>query len=409
MKETTKDINNPARGWYEIYTFEAEEKFDAQECIWSLREDEAIALVRIGLSAFQARELSEEALENIGEILRFFREHEKDVILRLTYDMEGKGVEREPSSFSIVLQHLRQIAKQCRKEQWQIFLWQGVLLGSWGEMHGSKFLSERYLASLYEEIESFLPENTYFAVRTPVYIRKLLSAEELQKKEITVFDDGIFGSETNLGTYSETYCEKDGWKHAWKKEEELAFLETYCDQSPVGGEVVQGLERGIEEEVKELQRLHVTYLNKVHDAVVIERWKKTVWKQGLYQGCSGYDYIGAHMGYRFVIRKVWMTEKKNVENPIEIHINVENTGFSVLCQEAELLLEVISEEESHEILCREDPGSWKSGTVVHLCVPLPETKGDIYLSCRRKSDGRHIVFANENADDRVFLGHLQKH
>ena len=94
LRESTEELKNPARGWYEIYTFRAEDGIHPQELRWSLREGETLALVLIDLRAYRDRALENETLENIRSILSFFMQYKKDVILRPAYDTEGKGRER---------------------------------------------------------------------------------------------------------------------------------------------------------------------------------------------------------------------------------------------------------------------------------------------------------------------------
>ena len=60
------------------------------------------------------------------------------MILRPVYDREGKGRECEPDSFEQVLEHLQQIGGLLRDMQHSVFIFQGMLAGSWGEMHDSR-------------------------------------------------------------------------------------------------------------------------------------------------------------------------------------------------------------------------------------------------------------------------------
>ena len=66
-------------------------------------------LVRFDIGAFRGMSLSEEALEYADEILKCFHSRGKEIILRVLYDTQGKGMEREPTLFSIVLTHMRQL------------------------------------------------------------------------------------------------------------------------------------------------------------------------------------------------------------------------------------------------------------------------------------------------------------
>lgn len=47
LPESTEELENPARGWLEIYTFQAENGINPLELRWSLRTGETLALVLI--------------------------------------------------------------------------------------------------------------------------------------------------------------------------------------------------------------------------------------------------------------------------------------------------------------------------------------------------------------------------
>ena len=143
---------NPERGWYEIYTFPVEEKIDPQELKWSLHEQETLALVLLDLQKFREKPLDEQAIYNIKTILYFFASHKKDVILRPVYDREGKGLEAEPESFELVLTHLIQIGEVLEKEKHSVLVFQGFLVGSWGEMHTSAYLTEEHIRQMWEAV-----------------------------------------------------------------------------------------------------------------------------------------------------------------------------------------------------------------------------------------------------------------
>ena len=195
---------NPERGWYEIYTFQVEEKIDPQELKWSLHEQETLALVLLDLQKFREKPLDEQALYNIKTILYFFASHKKDVILRPVYDREGKGLEAEPESFELVLTHLIQIGEVLEKEKHSVLVFQGFLVGSWGEMHTSAYLTEEHIRQMWDMLKIHTTDKIRVAVRTPAQWRTLIPEEKFQKQEwkaLGLFDDGIFGSTTHLGTF----------------------------------------------------------------------------------------------------------------------------------------------------------------------------------------------------------------
>ena len=139
---------NPERGWYEIYTFPVEERIDPQELKWSLHDQETLSMILLDLQKFREKPLDEQALDNIKAILYFFASHKKDVILRPVYDRKGKGMKAEPENFELVLTHLIQIGEILEKEKHSVLIFQGLLVGSWGEMHTSAYLTEEHMKQM---------------------------------------------------------------------------------------------------------------------------------------------------------------------------------------------------------------------------------------------------------------------
>lgn len=63
---------NPMRGWYSIYTFQAEQKPDFEDLKWCLQENESMALVIFDIGYFKNKALSKDALLYLAQILEFF-------------------------------------------------------------------------------------------------------------------------------------------------------------------------------------------------------------------------------------------------------------------------------------------------------------------------------------------------
>lgn len=436
MGESTLSYNNPGRGWYRIYTFKAEEGFNPQETYWCLCEDESLVLVLIDIGAYAKVKLDDGALSNIKNIVSWFAAQGKDIILRVVYDCEGKGIEKEPGSFGLVKEHLSQLVGVLGSEDMpRIYLYQGLLIGSWGEMHSSKFINRDKL----KELERLVYDGMkceYYAVRSPMYWRWFRDEalwgdyenSSVDREPMGIFDDGMSGSDTNLGTYREDATGNGQWLEKWNRQAELNFIKTVSAYSPVGGETVfpqSGVQADILEKLKQnkpeevesmeatltvhqislLKAVNVTYLNSTHDEDMLSMWKGWTWhSQDVWDGCSVYDYIGNHCGYRFVVRNVSVVLGRKQAT---VTFNLENVGFARLYQSAELLIcrkdrEGLSKEVIDCDLCSIGPG--QSAHIVHK-TSLKE--GEIFLMARRSSDGRVIKLANTSEyEDKIKLGAL---
>lgn len=129
--ESTEELYNPGRGWYQIHTFDTGTYRTPEEMRSSLHETDALVLLLIRIPA-GGEALNEEEMDWTHCILKTFSDAGKDILLRFVYDLEGKGLENEPDRFAIVERHFQQLAELMRAQAQLIFVYQGILVGSWG-------------------------------------------------------------------------------------------------------------------------------------------------------------------------------------------------------------------------------------------------------------------------------------
>lgn len=405
--ESTEELYNPGRGWYQIHTFETGTCRTPEEMGGSLHETDALVLLLIRIPA-RPKALSQKELDWIRSILRTFSEAGKDILLRFVYDLEGKGLENEPDRFAIVEKHFQQLSELMGTQQQFIFVYQGILVGSWGEMHTSRYLSSRYLSRLASIFRESTGGRIYHSVRKPVQWRQLFVREDWERAakiaKTGLYNDGILASETDLGTFGNQSGEEAGWEQPWLPLEELDFEERLCRYAPQGGEVVYGEmteKMSLEQIAGRLSRMNLSYLNRDHDQRVFEIWKKLRWeKEDVWQEMNGFDYIGRHLGYRFVVRQAILKPKRK---EMKLQLEIENIGFARMYEEAELLLEYEDPNGNTEIWKIEtDVRNWNPGERVCLSQSLISGAGKYFLSMRRCHDGRRVYFANRQGEK----GHL---
>lgn len=400
LREAVGNVPNPGRGWYRIYTYILGSGENC-ELPPALYEGETLALVLIDIGAYRERPLEEESLELIHRILESFAAEGRDIILRIVYDTQGKGMEHEPSLFSQVEQHMEQLTPLILRHSDHILVFQGLLVGSWGEMHTSKFVSEKYLWKLSQRFLSGTKGKVRLAVRKPVQCRIVQPENAVGEKLTGCFDDAIFASETHMGTFGAQDRETAGWKQPWRPAEEIAFLEKLSEKVPFGGEVLSG-ETGMSpaDTMKRLQALHVSYLNCVHEEARLREWQEREYAPGV----SLYEQIGARLGYRFVAEAASF-EKKGKEPCIRLKIA--NRGFACLAEEVRFLLYSQSREEPViSVDC--GLGALAAGESMMLRIPLKDGLSEsgisLYGELRRVRDQKIIRFANEPVGDRLLLG-----
>lgn len=407
--ESTEKLNNPMRGWYSIYYFVLREGNDFDLLEGRINTSDSLAMAFIDIAALGKESLTEGDVEEIRTILNFFKNHDKDLILRFAYDHEGHGMEREPLSFAIIEKHAKALT-EIVNEYDNIFVLQGLLVGNWGEMHSSRFMKDEYLAriaTIYSRCNK-----VYFAVRKPVHWRNLNKFYSKNNTEtfekIGIFDDAIFASETDLGTFSNKKKAEYGYQSEWLRSEEMEFLDNLGKKYPFGGEVIYG--EGYSDSISvnqikdDMTRMHLTYLNSEYDKKVLDKWKTMPsLGNGVWAEASLYDYVDAHLAYRFFIDKC--SVRKDKEGNIIVEISVKNTGFAPIYKEADVYLEIDNDGlvESHKI--RGGLNGIFTNEARLLSASFKVNKGNI--RAYGKMGDKIILFANVNAKDKVELGRLE--
>lgn len=409
LSEITDELQNPFRGWYQIYSFRAELEPAPNELIWCLNDNETCALVIIDISAYKYRDLDKNALLHMKEILSFFDRHRKDILLRVVYDREGKCTEHEPTLLSRVLRHIEQLEPILQSFKNRIVFFEGMLVGNWGEMHGSRFLTQNNMLLLNDAL-SHSAAGIVRAVRRPVQWRMLNSAPPAEGCTVGLYNDAIFGSDTDLGTYAPEDCDSEDWCSPWRAGRELNFEKQLGEFVPQCGEAVYAEEcqdLSLDYTVKRLSRMQLTCLNGVYDGRLLNLWRKWTWTHsGEWLGMNGYDYIGRHLGYRFCVRGA---SARFSAQHCELTLTITNDGFAGFYQEAEALFVLMDEAGNRtEHLTDWDVRGWKSGQRQSLNWKIPCREGKLYLYVRRKWDNAPIRFANPSTEDgMVLIGFLK--
>lgn len=418
FQESTDVCPNPGRGWYRIVYFDAAASPANEFDQTGQSKGYTLELVVIDIGAFRDRDLTPEGCAHIREILEWYRQSGLQIVLRVVYDHEGKAPEREPFLFVQVQRHMQQVAELIRDYLDVIFVYQGVLVGNWGEMHTSKFLSAGKIRQLTEILCRTCGEELIGSVRKPVQWRSLYPTgeESLQEKRIRtgLFNDGIFGSDTDLGTYGQTSRTQAGWTGQWLPEEELDFQETLCVRVPNGGEALypkSGKVPTLKAAVERLTTMRVTYLNAEYDPAILEHWRRESWTgEDPWQGMDGYTYIGRHLGYRFVLRKAEAFGVKKERDAFLLSGTLENVGFGGLYEKTSLYLNWKEEGGAcHRDLLVEDLSEKNGERLLEFTAKLHRPIGDVSLQMVRGRDGLAICFANVGAGaGGVLLGHFQE-
>lgn len=406
-EESTRYLKNPDCGWYHIYTIYPQNPVDKDALYSIIADDEKLALLFINIGRYRNEIPGEEAALRLKEVFDVFISRGMHMIIRAAYDNAGLGMTKEPAQLDIVRTHMKFFGSIFQEYSDYILTVQGLFVGSWGEMHSSKHLvNDAVLRELAETMYKAVDGKCCISVRRPDQYRVLKGTIPVSR--LALFNDAIGASESDMNTYG---CDKNVYEDY--TEEEIRRIELRWQSSnvygvPNGGEVLFGEKNTPgSDAIKDFEDMHLTYLNSAYDTSQLDVWRKEKYTgRDIYNGLSMYDYIGTHLGYRFVVRNAGLT-RKNI-----IYVDIENIGFAALYKEAVCELELCADTgETVRVNADYDMRSIKSGQKKRIEINISKynvssEKYSIYISMYSKVDKEPIKFANNSAGAKMFLGKI---
>lgn len=419
--ESSRELRNPNRGFYHIYGFRiTDEEIDYSELVrnrYQGDKDTCLTMVQVNLQTYRESEITEKGLANIDALFSALEGIDKQLIVRFLYDWDGENEQNEPENLEIILKHMQQLKEILHRYNHKIFTLQGLFIGNWGEMNGTKHFSNENIQLLAAKLAEVTDESTYLSIRTPAQWRAIVQLSDLDVEEsamnsrlvarLGLFNDGMLGSESDYGTYGTKSAEEAGVWGYWCREEELAFQEQLCRRVPNGGEViVDNIYNDFDNAVRDLSTMHVTYINRDYDRNVFEKWEKSVvHEKGCFDGMDGLTYMERHLGYRLLITDAEV-EHNFPDNYFSVDISMKNVGFAPLYKEHQIKLYLYSEEKDQLLAydmegdLRELVGGNESEKIqtLHMEIPIKDllwTEYELYFSVEDMDTREMISFAND--------------
>ena len=369
---------SPGRGWYHIYTF-CPGKKDVEQLKWlPLEEQESLVLLRLDMGQFREKEIDRDTLLFTEMILKRFQNAKKDIILRICYDTNGNGLASEPSTLMRVMEHMNQLGPVVSTYAKSILVSQGIFIGSWGEMHSSKFMHPKQIQKLTETWRQATSGMIRIALRKPAFTRMMYAPEE--KTDVYgLYNDAMLANDTDMGTFGTASREESGWTDAWCMEDELHYMHKQMTQVPLGGEVLSPqVERNISSEViSYLRKMQVSYLNSIYDPRFLDMWK----------------------------------EIKVEDGESQLMFVVENTGFAPLYDRCKA--RIIAKGTDGDVAYMDigmDFGNMlpdeQRDVVMDFSCLVKDSAYELYLETRRRKDNARICFVGQQKDRELYLGRL---
>ncbi len=384
--ERAEALNNPYCGLYTIFRFYADNEMmqPEGEVIEKVpvNANRQLCLVEINLLHFNEIPISEAALKIVGRIFRHFTIRRRQMIVRFVYDWEGKGVINEPKDIMVILNHMKQLSPLLKEYARNIYILQGLFIGSWGEMHSSRYLSDRNMTRLAKQLYECSGEDTQIALRCPSFWRMIFKTyqpldeetafTDIQKARFSLFNDAVMASEADFGTYgSISAVNSKSYGDKWVRGDELDFQNRLCRYVSNGGEVINECSyNDAAPAVETLKAMRVSYLHSEYDSQVLDKWKANRSGAGsaLWKDKSAYDYIAAHLGYRFTIEDTNLSVVPDKSGNLRASVKIGNRGFAPCYHKfhVKFVIRTASFSEEYEYAVHTDTRMWMPGETVEL-------------------------------------------
>lgn len=312
FKESNKELINPGRGFYVQINSNEEERFEELK-----NENVKIALVAYDIEDYINTKISDEKLKELQIVLNEARVYDMQIIFRAAYGFDPKY--KDPETIDNIYTHIKQIAPILNANKDVILSVQAGFIGPWGEWHSSKFftgskdevkLRNQILSVLLESLDKDIVLN----VRRPRFIRDAIEAG-IDKSRLGIHDDALLSTKDDMGTYDDL---------DYSREKELAWAKANLTRGVNGGEMPLVSEySNINNAIKEMESLQITYLNCRYNKEVLDEWKTTE-----YKGQNGLEYIKNHLGYRLWLGEAQLSTYIKSNRDFSIKAVIHNSGFA---------------------------------------------------------------------------------
>lgn len=417
MTESAKELQNPNRGFYHIYgVLLSDEPEDVKKNLQEKMKSDTkttLALMEINLYKYRDGDISQEGMDQLKQLFTAMSESEKQWVVRFLYDWGEKNADFEPEKISIILRHMKQVAPVLKNHADDLFVVQGLFTGIYGEMNQSGYGDPVSMQKLARQLAASTDETTYLSVRTPVQWRTITKTADASDqtsvltKRMGLFNDGMLGNSLDLGTYGEQSKKQAGSYKAWTRDEELKFQNTLCAHVPNGGEVVlDNPYNDLENAVKSMKTMHITYINRDHDTEVMDKWaSSTVHTNDCFDGMDGLSYMERHLGYRLVLLNPKMTYNL-WKDTLHMELSLKNVGFAPVYKACDGIWTVKNED--GEVIYRQKMTEKVTGLTgenqekklltITKNISLKGKNGKkfyIYFALKDHAENKMITFGNE--------------
>jgi hypothetical protein len=387
FQESLEDFPNPERGFYRARELPRPEQFDLRG------ESTTLIYGRISADSFRYEPFPAEYLQAIQNGFDEARKNGIKVNPRVAYNHGPHPGARarygDDAPKETIMTHISQLKPLWERNKDVINVIDAGFIGGWGEWHNSAhgLDNPQDRKDILFVILDALPKDRMVVQRYPRFKREIFGGSETSTDSILTreraFDgsklarvghlnDCFLSSPTDVGSYQNL-------DKGWPVERELDYIGAESPYVPYGGETCRPHERGrCANAVKEMEKLHINYLNLDYNKQVITRWQE--------EGC--FEEIKRRIGYRFVLTTARIPENLKPGGVLEIEFSIKNVGFGELFnpRSVEIVLRNNNAKSEEVADLAEEPRFWGAGhtSTVHTFLSIPNSipEGQYILGIR---------------------------
>lgn len=287
----------------------------------------SLFLMAYDIYEYRDRELPEEKLEELDVFFEALKQAHAKAIFRAAYGFD-RYEENDAASREILERHIEQIAPILNRHREQVYCVQAGWYGPWGEWHSSRYTNHALKTEgvenrvwLVKTLLSALNEEIPLGLRRPSFIQEAVEAG-CDVTRLGFYDDGLLGSETELGTFDEG-----------KRDETFEWVQKNL-KAPMGGEMPKTNEYAeVLNADQDFDLLNISYLNLKYNENILDSWKET---EADFNGNgteNAFDYIADRLGYRFRLEQLVYPKRVNKDffgRRQRVELTIHNDGYAAI-------------------------------------------------------------------------------
>ena len=344
FQPTDEDFLNPERGFHRCnvslnppgYFRLADENNDQSEVVffptknlhWVRESGYTLVHSYVRLDDYRQSSLPDQFLNNLDQGFARLRESRIKTILRFSYNY---GQAYEDASKEWIFRHLDQLKPILERNADVIVVLQAGFIGAWGEWHHSTHGLENTedRRDILNKILASLPSSRMVQIRYPSHKNDIYNGQMLVEAEsfsgsnlarTGYHNDCFLANDQDGGTYPAGQI--DYWKNYIAQETKFV---------PMGGEVC-----GLSSEnrvtcanaLRELEQMHWSYLCRDFFKPALGKLES--------EGCL--PEISRRLGYRFVLKRLKITDQVKPGDTLKFQLDLENEGFTAPFNERPVFL-----------------------------------------------------------------------